>query len=221
MADREISTSTGMGRMDTLEIVKKKYGVEGNGVHKLPFYREKIYDLFKELGYKKGAEIGVSRGRNAKNIIAAIPDVLLYGVDCYQAVGQRTLGVQRRTRKIMKEKLSQEIDSGRFVLIRKFSMDALPDIKNESLDFVYIDADHTFDFAMQDIIAWSKKVRNGGIVSGHDYYNSHKEGVGKAVNAYVNAHEIKNLFLTKGSTSEATQGRRYGYAKSWFLVKEC
>ncbi|NIT59155.1 MAG: hypothetical protein GWN00_23910, partial [Aliifodinibius sp.] len=43
------------------------------------------------------------------------------------------------------------------------------EIPDGMLDFVYIDADHRFDHVMQDIILWFKKIRRGGILSGHDY----------------------------------------------------
>lgn len=40
-----------------------------------------------------------------------------------------------------------------------------------SLDFVYIDADHSYDIVKKDIISWYPKVKYGGIIAGHDYYN--------------------------------------------------
>jgi predicted O-methyltransferase YrrM len=46
---------------------------------------------------------------------------------------------------------------------------AADDFLDNSLDFVYIDAGHRFDDVVQDIIKWTKKVRKGGIISGHDY----------------------------------------------------
>ncbi len=48
-------------------------------------------------------------------------------------------------------------------------MDALEDFEDNSLDFVYIDGDHNFKHISEDIYEWTKKVRSGGIVSGHDY----------------------------------------------------
>ena len=54
--------------------------------------------------------------------------------------------------------------------------DAVKDIEDSSLDFVHIDGDHSYDFVMQDIILWGRKVRIGGIISGHDYlYDRDKE----------------------------------------------
>jgi predicted O-methyltransferase YrrM len=70
------------------------------------------------------------------------------------------------------------------------SMDAVDDIPDNSLDFVFIDANHAFDYVMLDLIYWTKKVRPGGIVSGDDYFHFKKAGVVEAVDAYTKAHGI-------------------------------
>jgi hypothetical protein len=65
----------------------------------------------------------------------------------------------------------------------------------DELDFVYIDGNHCFDFVMQDLIEWNKKVRKGGVISGHDYYRFKGAGVVNAVDAYTVAHQIHEWFL--------------------------
>ena len=60
-------------------------------------------------------------------------------------------------------------------------MDAVKDFKDESLDFVYIDANHGYESTKEDIREWSKKVKKGGIVSGHDYVKKNGYGVIEAV----------------------------------------
>ena len=39
---------------------------------------------------------------------------------------------------------------------------------SESLDFIFVDAAHTYDAVVEDIKLWEPKVRKGGLVSGHD-----------------------------------------------------
>lgn len=41
---------------------------------------------------------------------------------------------------------------------------------DESLDFVFLDAEHLYDNVMEDLNLWYPKVRKGGIIAGHDYY---------------------------------------------------
>ncbi len=67
---------------------------------------------------------------------------------------------------------------------------------DESLDFVYIDADHRFDYVMEDLIAWGRKVRKGGIISGHDYYRFRNAGVVPAVDVYTHCHYVGEWFIT-------------------------
>ena len=81
------------------------------------------------------------------------------------------------------------------VIIKKKSLDATKDIK-EPLDFVYIDGDHSYDSVMLDIILWSKMIRKGGVISGHDYRRN-KFGVKVAVDDYTRQHGLK-LILSAG-----------------------
>ena len=82
-------------------------------------------------------------------------------------------------------------------IIRKRSVDAAKEFENGSLDFVYIDGRHEFDYAMMDLISWVPKIKPGGIISGHDYKHSRKEGVVQAVDAYVQGHAIYPWFITR------------------------
>jgi cephalosporin hydroxylase len=59
------------------------------------------------------------------------------------------------------------------------------------IDFVYIDADHSFDSVLWDILAWKKIMKKNGWIGGHDYNH---EGVFGAVNAvfgYDNVERVK------------------------------
>lgn len=41
--------------------------------------------------------------------------------------------------------------------------------EDNSLDVTYIDASHDYDSVQADIRAWLPKVKNGGVLAGHDY----------------------------------------------------
>ena len=51
------------------------------------------------------------------------------------------------------------------------SLDACKKFKDNSLDFVFLDASHEYEDIKEDIEAWLPKVKIGGILAGHDYYN--------------------------------------------------
>lgn len=86
---------------------------------------------------------------------------------------------------------------GYFNPIKMSSVEASKLYQDNSLDFVYIDAAHEYDFVKADIQAWYPKVKIGGILAGHDYIPSKKmfNGLVKAVN-----ESFKEYITTVGST---------------------
>lgn len=71
---------------------------------------------------------------------------------------------------------------GTIEFIRGKSMDVVDSIQNFSLDFVFIDASHEYEDVIADINSWYPKVKEGGVIAGHDY--PHWPGVKKAVDEY-------------------------------------
>lgn len=206
--------------MKNLDRIINKYKINAGAASPIimpGFKRTDLAKLFAELKFKVGAEVGVERGRYSLQIYQANPGVKLYCIDCWQVYsdcpdyselynGQRKLDRWYNQAKNLLTPYNCE-------LIKKYSLDAVRDFELVSLDFVYIDANHSFDYVMSDIIEWSRRVRPGGIVSGHDYVagsNSHKFkfDVIEATNVYANIHKIKPWFIFSGERSA-----------SWFWVK--
>lgn len=64
--------------------------------------------------------------------------------------------------------------------LKGLSWEMAKEFKDNSVDFVFIDADHDYEFVIKDIESWYPKIKKGGILSGHDYFN-HTTGVKRAV----------------------------------------
>lgn len=64
-------------------------------------------------------------------------------------------------------KLSKYKDKIQFIY--KLSMDASGDIPDNSLDFIYIDGNHSYDAVMSDLKLYAPKLKLGGIIGGHDF----------------------------------------------------
>ena len=184
--------------------------------------RQNLYQLFAELGFKLGAEVGVFRARNAREMFRNIPGLKLYGVEAFadQPTSTRHKTVPRYERN--KRAMEGRMKDRNFILIEKFSEIAVQDIPYDSLDFVYIDGDHSYDYVMLDIILWARRVRPGGIVSGHDYIlpgeYRHKFDINvkEAVDDYTKLHKISSLYLT-----DRTVGiNKSDKCPSWFFVKK-
>lgn len=140
---------------------------------------------FKELGFKIGAEIGVDTGIYSEILCKEIPGLKLYSIDVWDLNA-----VKSREKRLGKyEEAKKRLAPYDATLIKKLSLDALQDFDNNFFDFVYIDACHLFDDVMQDIIQWTKKVRKGGIVAGHDYNpNAEVPVVKLAAETYAMCH---------------------------------
>lgn len=196
--------------MDTLDYIVKKYNLNINvrSPIEIPnIGRDNLPELFKELGFKVGAEIGVYRGQFSEKLFQSNPNLKLYCVDPWTIYkGYEIFGV---THKESYQETKERTSKYNCTIIRRFSMDAVKDFEDESLDFVYIDANHNFQSVVNDLCEWSRKVKVGGIVCGHDYSfvkDKHKTGadsipphtashVVEAVVGYTQAFVINPWFL--------------------------
>jgi len=162
----------------TSEYIQKKFNLDLGG--QLPIgiktsRRTGFLELFDELGFKVGVEIGVWTGRYAKFLCSKIRGLKLSCIDPWISYDEYVEYHDEAGQIILNEALEKA--KGRLApfnceFIRKYSMDAVKDFKDESLDFVFIDGNHSFQYVINDIAEWSKKVRPGGIVAGHDYWIS-------------------------------------------------
>lgn len=160
-----------------------------------------------------GAEIGVEQGVFSE-IICQVGNVKkLYAIDAWKAysgyrehTGQQKLDNFYEISKMRLKPYNCE-------LVRKFSTDAAQDFMDNSLDFVYIDANHDYKHVYEDITVWIRKIKKGGIISGHDYIRRKGQdqiyAVIKAVNDFVNANGIKELIIYKQESPA-----------SWYFIKE-
>ena len=71
-----------------------------------------------------------------------------------------------------------------FDIIKDSSYNSAKLFTNSSIDYMMIDAGHTYDDVKSDINIWYNKIKPGGIISGDDYGTNIFEGVTRAVNEY-------------------------------------
>lgn len=146
------------------------------------------------------AEIGTWRGDFAATILRSRRPRLLYLVDpwehrsetAYQRAmfGGRTQDGQSEMDTIYRGVLAGfrgRIDRGQVVVKRQRSVRAAEDFPDSSLDWVYIDGDHTYEGVKGDLEAYFGKVRSGGYLAGDDYGQPGwwEDGVTRAVNEFA------------------------------------
>ena len=162
--------------------------------------RQDLAKLFCELGYRIGAEIGTGTGTNALTLKRNNPDCELYCIDSWAVYdGIHDLTDAQKLKEWQANARHRLKPYEDIHIINKLSMDAVKDFDDNSLDFVYIDANHEWPYVTQDLFYWSKKVRPGGIVSGHDYLKGQRADglvhVREAVHSYAEAYHIKPYFV--------------------------
>jgi len=111
--------------------------------------------------YKIIAEIGVLKGNTMIPILRECTVKSYYAID---TVPQKKCYIDNRIK-----------------WIGKPSIEAAKEIADKSMDLVFIDASHKYRHVKEDIIAWLPKVKDGGMLCGHDYCPA-ETGVYRAVN---------------------------------------
>lgn len=186
--------------MDTLKYIQDKFQLDLNQKSpiKLPIDKYKgLPALFRELGYRVGAEVGVNKGKFSKWICHQMrrnkPKLFL--VDNYPIYEDFGYYADPVRQKACYEEAKIRLAKYNCEWVNKPSMEAVKDFLDDSLDFVFIDANHHYEYVVEDIAQWSKKIKEGGIVSGHDY-SPHMFEVKAAVDGWVKSRKIKPWFLT-------------------------
>ena len=155
----------------------------------------------------KGVEIGVERGEYSEVILNNSKLEAYYSIDSwkefpkeeYRDANNHSQQDLDKNRKETEQRLSKYGD--RSQILHMTSNDAAKQFKDNELDFIYIDANHSYDGCKKDIELWYPKMRPGGVFSGHDYlpdgeYNHGTFGVKRAVDEFIDKHNLK-LYITE------------------------
>ena len=136
--------------MNNLEYIEKKYNLSSNQRSPIEIPNFSRYnnlpELFNELGYKVGAEIGVRRGPFSEKLCQSIPNLSLLCVDPWR-VYETSPRLPSQARQDANYEITKEkLKSYNAKLIKNLSMEAVIDVEPESLDFVYIDGHHGYEY---------------------------------------------------------------------------
>lgn len=122
--------------------------------------------------YRVFVELGVYAGDSAsflhQQLVKRGTPFELYGFDLWEQV--RRTGYNRPLEPHIRQMAEHRFKGAEHVhLIQEESSEAANRFANGSVDFVFIDANHSLEFVLRDIQAWLPKVRKGGTISGHDF----------------------------------------------------
>lgn len=143
---------------------------------------QRLRDCFNGQETITGAEIGTFKGKFSEHLLWNCPKVKLYMIDRWCAANpdsgyakscdeasKCTDAEMQKFHKLAEKRT--DFASNRRVLMQGESAFLADDFDDDSLDFVFIDADHTYEGVLSDLEAWFPKVRSGGLISGHDIDN--------------------------------------------------
>jgi hypothetical protein len=133
-----------------------------------------IPNIIKDKNYEIGVEIGVAFGSHSFEILKRTEIKKLYGIDPYKNYQEYDGDLMNMEQARMDDLFSfvekrLSFYGDRFELIRDFSHLCQERFDDDSIDFAYIDGNHFEGYIKRDIDIWWKKIKPGGMLSGHDY----------------------------------------------------
>ena len=138
---------------------------------------EVINVFITQFNWKVGVEIGVNEGENIFEVTKNNPTLKMYGVDPYKIQKENTLYEKYmggeytdNSLNIIKRKtLKKALKYPNLEIIVDTSINASKQFEKESIDFVFIDGDHSYESVKNNIKYWEPKVKKHGLIMGHDY----------------------------------------------------
>jgi hypothetical protein len=176
-------------------VIKKEIGnypegwfLEGD----IEIYRELVSSLSNNAVM---AEIGTWKGRSLCSIAHILIEkkIKVFAVDnfCGSAtdVNIQWHALNHDIRGLLETGLRKFKIYNNVVIMAEASESAAKNIQDESLDFVFIDAEHDHKSVKSDIECWLPKIKDNGIIAGHDW---NLQSVQKAVHEKFRSKEVKN-----------------------------
>ena len=154
-----------------------------------------------------GAEVGVLRGGFSAAILAFAKPKHLTLIDLWkhqdQVVYDDLVNVsdksQEGTYRYVLRRFKKEIARKQVTVRRGYSAAIMETMPADSLDWLYLDANHSFECVLEDLTAARRIVKPDGIIMGHDYCEKddgvHHLGVIQAVAEFLESQPGLELAL--------------------------
>jgi SAM-dependent methyltransferase len=177
--------------------------------------RENFFTIIDLNKYKVCAEIGVQKGNFSEYLLKSKTLTDLYLIDCWtpQENYLDMANIHAYHQDFYYQYvINRYMNDDRVKIIKEFSIEACCKFEPNFFDFIYLDADHSYDVVKKDIENWYKKLKIGGILAGHDYLDGilpqGNFGVKTAVDEFTKKHNHE-LFITDEEEW-----------KSWYFYKK-
>lgn len=173
-----------------------------------PIIREELFMFLPRDGVV--AEVGVLEGGLSQHILTVATPQRLHLVDLWECQADRdyaldpsngTPELQNVRLDGVKKRFADQISSGQVVLNRGYSHVIAESFPSNYFDWVFIDANHTYEAVLTDLRAYGAKLKEDGLIVGHDFTNQRyaqecKFGVVEAVKQYCRESGFVPVALT-------------------------
>ena len=172
--------------------------------------RNELPNLINKFNFVSGVEIGVLKGEFSELLLKGCPQLSLILVDCWcQQPEDIYFDIANQPQSIQEQNYQETIERmakypGRYQIVRGFSAKVGIEFtkQNTVFDFVYMDGNHSYESTRIDLETWYPLVRDGGLMSGHDYLDADNAcgsrfGVKSAVDEFIIDKNVRNFFITK------------------------
>lgn len=182
-------------------------------------FRHLLPTMLKLLKTQILCEVGVQYGNNLFNMVFNSDVKKAYGVDMWKVTdnkAQNDIGLSQAQFDEIYDGVIKISEKKNISIIRKHSTIAAGEFKNGYFDFIYLDADHTYDGCRQDLESWWPKLKGGGILAGDDYVKAITPvgsvfGVIEAVNEFATNNELEVIHTANKDNK--------GSSPQWFIIK--
>ncbi|MEQ6122342.1 class I SAM-dependent methyltransferase [Reichenbachiella sp. MALMAid0571] len=186
------------------ELLKQRIAIEAE-IPKIDFKKDHLQNAkllinrseLLEMLPKNGvvAEIGVDEGGYSSQILELNNPKKLHLVDSWSSEQYR------HKREKVEKKFIPEINQGRVEINLGLSTEVCSNFPDKYFDWVYIDTGHGYKLTKEELICYSTKMKDGGVIVGHDfitweYLGFNRYGVIEAVSEFCNEYDWELIFLT-------------------------
>lgn len=153
-----------------------------------------VTHLFQQQETIVGLEIGVASGWTMNHFLQNLSNLQLTGIDPY--IGYMDGNIKIAQEMLDAQYLAAQDNISDFAprgkILRGYSQDFVNLFEDKSLDYIFIDGDHSYEGALRDCELFFPKIKSNGIFAGHDWSF---DGVQKAVNEFKDKNGSPNIRL--------------------------
>lgn len=159
-----------------------------------------LLDLITSNNYESMVEIGVGKGEVLLHLIKELDmDGFVWdGVDPYKTYDEYVNDINGTSVRVKQNMitilniLKNYSEKTNMILHTMYSEEAVDLFEDESVDLIFVDGNHSYEYVKQDIELWWLKVKMFGCLAFHDYDRPKMfPGVKKAVNEFIQHMDLK------------------------------